>query len=173
MNPTIHRPVGRLALALGLVAGAWLIPSASTSGAETALPAGTATAVAEPNLIQLAQADTAPVERPVSYAPDQADRGKKKYEKECQVCHGDDLKGGINGGAPIRGVNFKMKFADGAPASALFVFMSGLMPPNSPGRFSPNTYADLMAYVLKRNGFRAGAPLPSDLDALDYLIMEK
>ena len=88
MNPTIHRPAGRLALALGLVAGAWLIPSASTSGAETALPAGTATAVAEPNLIQLAQADTAPVERPVSYAPDQADRGKKKYEKECQECHG-------------------------------------------------------------------------------------
>lgn len=173
MNPTIHRPLGGLALALGLVAGVWLIPSASTSGAETALPAGTATAVAEPSLIQLAQAATAPLERPVSYTPDQADRGKKKYEKECLECHGKNLKGGLNGGAPIRGVNFKMKFADGAPASALFVYMSGTMPPNSPGRFSPSTYADLMAYVLKRNGFSAGAPLPSDLDALDYLVMEK
>lgn len=156
MNRTIHGSLGGLALALGFVAFSWLIPSASTSSAETALVAGTAS-----------------LERPVSYADDQADRGKKKYEKECLECHGKNLKGGLNGGAPIRGVNFMMKFADGAPASALFQYMSDLMPPNSPGRFSPNTYADLMAYVLKRNGFRAGAPLPSELDALDGLIMEK
>jgi hypothetical protein len=51
--------------------------------------------------------------------------------------------------------------------------MSSQMPPNSPGRYSPSTYADLMAYILKRNGFQAGAPLPSDDDALNYLIMEK
>ena len=30
-----------------------------------------------------------------------------------------------------------------------------------------------MAYILKVNGFTAGEPLPSDLDALDDLIMEK
>jgi hypothetical protein len=30
-----------------------------------------------------------------------------------------------------------------------------------------------MAYILKRNGFRAGAPLPTDLDALDHLMMVK
>ena len=47
------------------------------------------------------------------------------------------------------------------------------MPPNAPGRYSASTYADLMAYILKRNGFQAGAPLPADLDALDYLVMEK
>ena len=47
------------------------------------------------------------------------------------------------------------------------------MPPNAPGRFSPSAYADMMAYILKQNGFKAGAPLPSDLDALDSLIMEK
>ncbi len=70
-------------------------------------------------------------------------------------------------------MSFEQKYFDGAPASWMYEFMSTLMPPNSPGRYSPNTYADLMAYVLKRNGFRAGAPLPSDVDALDYLIMEK
>jgi hypothetical protein len=31
----------------------------------------------------------------------------------------------------------------------------------------------MMAYILKRNGFAAGAPLPSDVDALDALIIEK
>jgi hypothetical protein len=55
----------------------------------------------------------------------------------------------------------------------MFSFMSSAMPPNSPGRYSPSTYADLMAYILKRNGVQSGAPLPSDFDSLDYLIMEK
>ena len=66
-----------------------------------------------------------------------------------------------------------MKFGNGAPASALFLFMSTLMPPDDPGRFSAASYADLMAYVLKRNGYRTGAPLPSDVDTLDNLILEK
>ena len=109
----------------------------------------------------------------VSFAPDQADRGEIRYAKDCEECHAKDLKGGgLNGGAPIRGVNFMQKYAEGAPASWLFEFMSTKMPPNSPGRYSANTYADLMAYVLKKNGFRSGAPLPADLDALDQLIME-
>ena len=118
-------------------------------------------------------ADAVPVESPVSYSSDQADRGKDRYERACIECHGDDLRGGLNGGAPLRGLNFEQKYANGAPASALYLFTSTLMPPNSPGRYSPSTYADLVAYILKRNGFRAGAPLPSDVDALDYLIVEK
>ena len=51
--------------------------------------------------------------------------------------------------------------------------MSSAMPPNDPGRYSASVYADLMAYVLKVNGFQSGAPLPSDLDALDHLTMVK
>jgi mono/diheme cytochrome c family protein len=158
---------------LGLVVGAWLVPSASTAGVEAFLPAGAATAEAEPDRILLAQADAAPVESPVSYSSDQADRGGEKYENDCEECHGDDLKGGLNGGPPLRGLAFEEKFADGLPASLLFSFMSSAMPPNSPGRYSDTTYADLLAYILKRNGFQPGAPLPSDFDALDNLIMEK
>lgn len=114
-----------------------------------------------------------PVETPVSYSSDQADRGEDRFKKDCVECHGDDLKGGLNGGPPLRGVNFLQKYADGAPASAMYGFMSNAMPPNAPGRYSPTTYADLMAYILKRNGFQTGAALPSDLDALDHLIVDK
>ncbi len=118
--------------------------------------------------------EVASVEIPVSYASAQADRGKRKYINDCEECHAKDLKGGgTNGGAPLRGVNFGKKYFDGAPASWLFEYLSNEMPPNSPGRYSAHTYADLMAYVLKRNGFKAGAPLPSDLDELDNLIMQK
>ncbi len=122
---------------------------------------------------QLAQGNVPNIERPITFTAAQADRGKRRYLSRCVDCHGEDLKGGINGGVPLRGQQFEMKFGNGAPASALFLFMSTLMPPGDPGRFSAATYADLMAYVLKRNGYRAGAPLPSDVDSLDNLIIEK
>lgn len=166
MKLTVHRRSARLALALGLVAGTWLILPASAPGAGAA-------AAAEPERIHLAQADATPVESPVSYAADQADRGETRFDRDCAECHGDDLTGGLIGGPPLRGLSFEQKFADGAPASALFLFTSTLMPPNAPGRYSPSVYADLVAYILKRNGFRAGAPLPSDVDQLDYLMMVK
>jgi mono/diheme cytochrome c family protein len=111
--------------------------------------------------------------RPVSFADDQADRGKKRFVSECVDCHGDDLRVGVNGGPPSRGLEFDQKFADGAPASSMFQFMSTQMPPNDPGRYSPGVYADLMAYILKVNGYQPGAPLPSDADALDQLTVEK
>ena len=162
MKPTKYGPAARLALALGLVAGA-----------ETVLPAGAGAAAADPDRIQLAQAEAAPVESPVTFSGEQADRGEARYDSECQECHGDDLRGGLNGGAPLRGLAFEDKYFGGLPASVMFAFMSSTMPPNSPGRYSPNTYADLMAYILKRNGVQSGASLPSDLDPLNYLIIEK
>jgi mono/diheme cytochrome c family protein len=108
----------------------------------------------------------------VSYSDAQADRGEDRYEKDCLECHGEDLQGGLLGGPPLRSQLFEQHFG-GAPASALFMFMSTQMPPNAPGGFSPGTYADLMAYILKKNGYQAGAELPSDVDELDNLIVEK
>ena len=154
------------ALALGVAAGSWLVLSASTLAAEPLQVAG-------PERLYLAQAETGSAERPVSFSAEQADRGEEKFASECEECHGDDLKGGLNGGPPLRGMMFEQKYAEGAPASILFSFMSSAMPPNSPGRYSENTYTDLMAYILKKNGFSSGAPLPSDLNALDHLIMQK
>ena len=178
MKPCNRSASTHLARTLGLVVGAWLIlPSSALSagvpGDGAASPAGDPIAASEPKRPDLAQADAAPVERPVSFSSEQADRGKEKYQSECEECHGDDLRGGLNGGAPVRGVAFEQKYAQGAPASWLFEFVSTAMPPNAPGRFSPDVYADLMAYILKQNGFQPGAPLPTDLDALDALLMEK
>lgn len=198
MKPINHGPPTRLVLALGLVAGTWLTLSASMPGVDTFLPADAVATQIATDRVHLAQVDLKPlvvkppeaeteaeegeddpqadgeaVESPVSYSTEQADRGKERYESECEECHGDDLRGGLNGGAPLSGLSFEQKFAEGAPASGLFLFMSTLMPPNAPGRYSAETYADLMAYILQQNGFQPGAPLPSDVDALDYLIVEK
>ena len=120
-----------------------------------------------------AQAAAEPPDTPVSYSSEQVDSGEDRYKKDCVECHGDDLRGGMNGGPPLRGLAFEEKYFGELPASVMFGFMSATMPPNAPGRYSENTYADLMAYILKHNGFKEGAPLPSDLDALDYIIMSK
>ena len=98
---------------------------------------------------------------------------KSDTKRRVWSAHGESLRGGLIGGPPLRGAEFEQKFADGAPASGLYGFMSSTMPPNAPGRYSASAYADLMAYILKQNGFKAGTPLPSDLDALDALTMEK
>src|SRR6218665_3681605 len=152
MNINISRSATRRSLGIGLVAGAWLVLSAWSPVVESSAPA----VPTEPGRILLAQADAAPVEAPVSYSNEQADRGETNYEKNCVECHGEDLKGGLLGGAPLRGVAFESKYANGAPAGLLYEVMSATMPPNSPGRYSAGTYADLMAYILKRNGFAAG-----------------
>lgn len=173
MKITRHGSATRVAAAIGLVAGSWLALSAAMPAFQPHVPPQLAVQGAPDERIRIAQADVEPVERPVSYTNDQADSGEDRYERECEECHGDDLRGGMNGGAPLRGLAFEEKFMDGLPASGMYLYMSTLMPPNSPGRFSPETYADLMAYILKRNGVQPGStPLPSDVDQLDYLIIE-
>lgn len=149
MNSMIGSSLSRLVLAAGLVTGGWLTLS---------LPVH-------------AQADNAP--NPVSFSSEQADRGEQRFTRDCEECHGADLRGGLIGGPPLRGMAFEQKFANGAPASAMFMFMSATMPPQSPGRYSPEVYADLMAYILQENGFQSGEPLPSDIDALNNLVVEK
>lgn len=171
MISTVRLSTVRLSVVLGLFVCTWLVPLASTAGDAPVSSTGTAPQAAE--RLYLAQAAAVPVEKPVSYSSEQADRGEGRYEKDCVECHGSDLKGGMNGGPPLRGLAFEEKYLEDLPASVMFAFMSATMPPNAPGRYSENTYADLTAYILKRNGFKEGAPLPSDLDSLDYLIMMK
>src|SRR5262245_50264965 len=96
------------------------------------------------------------------------------FKSVCADCHGDALRGGWIGGPPLRGSAFEKKFANGSPASALFAFVSSQMPPDAPGQYSAGEYVDMIAFILKENGFAAaGAPLPTDSDALDHLIVEK
>lgn len=166
-------PTFRRALVVGVAAAALAGSVVAANSAQSVFGAP-AMVAADANRVLVAQAGAAePADKPVSYTDEQAARGKKTFVSECVDCHGDDLRGGMNGGPPLRGRSFEQKFADGAPASAMFVFMSTLMPPNDPGRFSPGQYAEMMAYILQKNGIQSGAPLPSDTDKLDNLILQK
>lgn len=112
--------------------------------------------------------------RPVSWSDIQASRGEKLFKEVCADCHGASLRGGLIGGPPLTGSAFAQKFLNGTPASALFLFNSTLMPPDSPGQYSPGEYVDLTAFILRENGIdSSGAPMPSNPTVLDQMIVEK
>lgn len=131
------------------------------------LSAALATAVSTDTLAQDEAALTA-----VSFTAVQADRGRGEYLKSCVDCHGAALDDGEFGGAPLKGATFREKWF-GTTADVLFGFLSSAMPPDRPGRLSPQAYADLTAYILSVNGVQPGAvELPADADALAALAVE-
>jgi S-disulfanyl-L-cysteine oxidoreductase SoxD len=109
----------------------------------------------------------------VGFTAAQVSGGKAEYEKSCLDCHGANLDDGEFGGPPLRGSSFESKFF-GITADSLFGFMQAAMPPDRPGRLSPETYAELTAYILSKNGIQpGGTALPSDIEALSGLMVSK
>jgi mono/diheme cytochrome c family protein len=110
---------------------------------------------------------------PVSFTQEQADRGQDVYQRNCQDCHGANLDDGEFGGAPLKGSYFVQHWGAGNAAS-LVGFMKLQMPPDRPGRLSPQTYADVAAYILSRNGYAAGASeLPIDDEGQQAMSLKK
>ena len=107
-----------------------------------------------------------------SYTAAQAERGKDSYVSSCMDCHGANLDDGEFGGAPLKGTAFRAKWLSG-PVGSLFAYTAAAMPPDRPGRLPPETYADIVAYLLSRNGIGAGnEELPADLATLMTLTIQ-
>jgi mono/diheme cytochrome c family protein len=90
---------------------------------------------------------------PALYTGAQAKAGASLFAANCAMCHGAELKGG---GAPgLIGQSF-------APASAgftigsVFSVIAQQMPATSPGSLTQDQYAQVMAYILRENGYPAG-----------------
>lgn len=157
------------AVAIVVAGASFLAVSGMAHGLESK-PLATTPALHAETRVLVAQAEG----EKVSFTAGQADSGKKVFNQDCVECHGKDMRGGLLGGPPLRGAAFDGKYAKGAPAGALYEVMMGTMPPNAPGSYSPETYADLMAYILKTSGYKAGSTeLPADVDALYNLIIQK
>ena len=110
---------------------------------------------------------------PPSFTEEQADRGHAAYRRNCQDCHGTDLNNGEFGGAPLTGQYFARHWGNGSVA-ALYGFMRTKMPPDRPGRLNPQTYADLTAFLLVKNGYQAtGAELPPDPAAQEHMNLKR
>jgi mono/diheme cytochrome c family protein len=92
------------------------------------------------------------------YTPEQAARGEAQYTERCAACHGATLNG--TGEAPsLSGGEFVSHY-DQLTVGDLFDRVRTTMPQNDPGTLSRDQYADVVAFLLKSNGFPAGtAPL--------------
>jgi mono/diheme cytochrome c family protein len=101
------------------------------------------------------------------YTAAQQNRGDGLYARECSTCHGETLKGG-EGAPALVGAAFVTDWSKGT-LSDLFDKISQTMPapPEQPGKLSPQQNADVLAFVLSKNGFPSGAAdLPVSADAL-------
>jgi mono/diheme cytochrome c family protein len=99
------------------------------------------------------------------YSSAQATRGASMYASECSACHREGLP---KRAAPAaEGGRFMESWAEDSLKS-LFTVLKTTMPQSAPGSLSDAAYTDIVAYILKENGFPAGSEdlTPGALDAI-------
>lgn len=104
------------------------------------------------------------------YTAEQAERGRALYEESCATCHGRGLRGSETG-PPIVGAGFVLAW-EGRTLAALLEYISAEMPPESGSGLSDADYADVTAYILRRNGYPQGdEELSADAPVLEETEM--
>lgn len=99
------------------------------------------------------------------YNAEQADRGQEAYKQVCSRCHRDALSGGDE--APALTGSAFMSAWNGQTLEDLHERIRTSMPTDTPGVYSKQQVTDVIAYMLRFNGFPAGAhELTHELDAL-------
>jgi cytochrome c len=92
------------------------------------------------------------------YSAAQAERGDKRFAEACAPCHGADMAGGP--GIPgVTGIEFLFKY-NNKTVGELFDYLKENMPPGQQGSLTDTQYLDVVAAILKGNGFPEG---PSEL----------
>jgi S-disulfanyl-L-cysteine oxidoreductase SoxD len=99
------------------------------------------------------------------YTEAQAKAGLVAYGKHCAECHGQDLGG--DGFAPgLKGPEF-MNNWNGLTLGELYDRIRISMPPSNPNSVTAKEKVEIIAYILKEDGFPAGTTeLPATLEAL-------
>jgi len=116
-----------------------------------------------------------------AYSQAQAQRGEVQYKQQCAVCHGDALEGDAQSERgtllnrvlpPLSGDVWKGNW-NGRPLSDLFDKVIRTMPRDDPGKVSRTDTSDIIAFMLKFNGFPAGkAEMPTDPSLLTETTFE-
>jgi len=103
----------------------------------------------------------------------QADRGKiAAGQGRCTGCHGSEL-GGTDRAPALKGPAFLANWEDGS-VNRLFTKIRDTMPPSNTDQLSSATKLDVVTFLLRENGFPAGAiELPSDSDTLEKIQIVK
>jgi len=103
-----------------------------------------------------------------AYTEAQATRGANSYTANCLGCHAL----AADGKAPLVGDAFWRSFAQKSVGDMLD-FVSKYMPNSNPGTLNEATYNDIVAFVLKSNGFPAGTTEVSRASSGGFEIIQK
>ena len=105
------------------------------------------------------------------YTASQATRGEAAYRADCASCHGAKLEG-KGQVPPLTGRDFTWDW-DYTGVDNLFETMLFTMPSDRKGQLSAAREAEILAYILKANGFPAGSrELPADAELLRVVRFE-
>ncbi len=100
----------------------------------------------------------------------QATRGETDYSANCASCHAADLRGNSNTPS-LLGMSF-MFIWEGRSLGELFIKIRNDMPTDRPGLLSNQSYADIVAFILRTNQFPAGEnELVTDTGVLGKIII--
>jgi mono/diheme cytochrome c family protein len=102
------------------------------------------------------------------YTEAQAARGVTAFSQSCAGCH----VLAAEGKAPLTGEPFWKSFAQ-KTVGDLLEFVSANMPNGSPGSLSEPTYRDIVALILKSNGFPAGTTELGGTNTANVQIVRK
>ncbi len=106
------------------------------------------------------------------YTNAQAQRGETLYAKNCALCHGAQLEGGSS--TPLVGSRFLAKWGQGNHnVNELYYITRTQMPYGAGGTLTRQHYIDIVAFILKANGFKSGGrELPADAAFLKQIKIE-
>ena len=88
------------------------------------------------------------------FTPEQAERGAAVYSQRCGACHGAALNG--TGEAPALVGGEFVSHWDTMTVGDLYDRVRTTMPQNDPQSLTREEYADVLAFLLKNNGFPTG-----------------
>ncbi|HEY4306721.1 MAG TPA: cytochrome c [Gemmatimonadaceae bacterium] len=104
------------------------------------------------------------------YSPAQAGRGESSYAKTCARCHGAALSGGDEA-TPLVGSAFLGNWS-GQTVADLQKRVVETMPSDTVGVYDKKLITDVIAFMLKANGFPAGsAELSVEADTLKAITI--
>ncbi|HEX7079462.1 MAG TPA: PQQ-binding-like beta-propeller repeat protein [Gammaproteobacteria bacterium] len=104
----------------------------------------------------------------LSFTAEEAAAGRTAFAEHCAMCHGEDLRTLPN--ARLAGPEFVSRWRNRS-TNELLAQLRSTMPPEGPGALPEETYVNVVAYLLERNGATAGnAPLTTATAVIGTLL---
>jgi alcohol dehydrogenase (cytochrome c) len=115
---------------------------------------------------------TTHAQQPGMFTEAQAARGQALYAKHCAACHGQSLEG--VSASSLAGPRFLGKWGQGnLSVDDLYYITRTQMPYGAGGTLPTQAYTDIVAFILKGNGYKAGErELPVDSAAMKRVKLQ-